>query len=190
MPRPIDLPPALRQQVRDLMAGGGRITRDGVIVTVDGPAEIAGALRTEINQLAALLVPSVAPDDAVLVRELLTEAGTSIAYVTAPTAARQAVAGIRADQPDVIGLDFETEILPGFRQSIPVAFNKDGKPAVRQPRDGAAGAALDPYRSKVRLVQAWAGGQHCLSSTCVRWPGWTSRPYSTCPWPYSTRFSK
>ena len=36
-----------------------------------------------------------------------------------------------------------------------------GNPAARQPRDGAAGAALDPYRSKVRLVQAWAGGQHC-----------------------------
>ena len=61
----------------------------------------------------------------------------------------------------MIGLDVETEVLPQFRQPTPVVFNKDGCPAARQPRDGAAGAALDPYRSKVRLVQAWAGGQHC-----------------------------
>ena len=61
----------------------------------------------------------------------------------------------------MIGLDVETEVLPAFHQPIPVAFNKDGNLAARQPRDGAAGAALDPYRSKVRLVQAWAGGQCC-----------------------------
>ena len=35
------------------------------------------------------------------------------------------------------------------------------QPRCRQPRDGAAGIALDSYRSKVRLVQAWAGGEHC-----------------------------
>ena len=71
------------------------------------------------------------------------------------------MAEICASDPDVIGLDFETEVLPAFRRPIPIKFNKDGNPAARQPRDGAAGAALDPYRSKVRLVQAWAGGEHC-----------------------------
>jgi hypothetical protein len=55
-------------------------------------------------------------------------------------------------------LDFETEVLPAFRQPIPIKFTKNGNLTARQPRDGAAGAALDPYRSKVRLVQAWAGG--------------------------------
>ena len=158
----ISLPPALRRQVRDLIAIGGRITRDGVTVMVDRPPEMAGALRTETDQLATYIVPSVTPDDAALVRNLLTDAGTSVAYVTDPAAARQAVADIRASQPEVVGLDVETEVLPAFRQPIPVAFNKDGKLAVRQPRDGAAGAALDPYRSRVRLVQAWAGGQHCF----------------------------
>ena len=78
-----------------------------------------------------------------------------------PPLARNAVSDICASQPEVIGLDVETEVLPAFRQPMPVAFNKDGNLAARQPRDGAAGAALDPYRSKVRLVQAWAGGQHC-----------------------------
>ena len=71
------------------------------------------------------------------------------------------MAEIRAGAPDVIGLDFETEVLPAYRQPIPIKFAKNGNLAVRQPRDGAAGAALDPYRSKVRLVQAWAGGEHC-----------------------------
>jgi CheY-like chemotaxis protein len=162
MTKPIDFPPALRRQVRDLIAIGGRITRDGITVVVDGPAEVADALRTETDQLAAHIVPSVTPDDAALVRNLLTDAGTSVAYVTDPAAAREAVADIRASQPEVIGLDVETEVLPAFRQPIGVAFNKDGKLAARQPRDGAAGAALDPYRSRARLVQAWAGGQHCL----------------------------
>ena len=113
------------------------------------------------TQLAQHVVPSVGADEAELVRSLLADAGASVAYITSPGAARQAVAEIRAGAPDVIGLDFETEVLPAFRQPIPIKFNKDGNLAARQPRDGAAGAALDPYRSKVRLVQAWAGGEHC-----------------------------
>jgi DNA polymerase I len=69
------------------------------------------------------------------------------------------VAEILAGESDVIGVDVETEVLPEFRQPIPIKFNKDGNLAARQPRDGAAGAALDPYRSKVRTVQVWAGGE-------------------------------
>ena len=162
MPKPVDFPPALRHQVRNLMASGGRITRDGVTVAVDGPAEIAGALRSHVIELSTYIVPSVTPDDAALVRGLLADAGASVAYITDPAAARDAVADIRASQPDVIGLDVETEVLPAFRQPIPVAFNKDGNLAVRQPRDGAAGAALDPYRSKVRLVQAALNPVDCM----------------------------
>jgi DNA polymerase I-like protein with 3'-5' exonuclease and polymerase domains len=112
------------------------------------------------HQLATL-VPSVTSDEAALVRRLLDDAGVTIAYITDPTTARKAVGDIRASQPEAIGVDFETEVLPAFRQPTRVAFNKDGSPAASQPRDGTAGAALDPYRSKVRLVQAWAGGRHC-----------------------------
>jgi DNA polymerase I len=162
MTKPIDFPPALRRRIRDLVASGGRITRDGVIVMIDGPPEVADALRTETDQLASHIVPSVTPDDAALVRNLLADAGTNVAYVRDAAAARKSLADIRASQPEVIGLDVETEVLPAFRHPIEVVFNKDGKPAIRQPRDGAAGAALDPYRSRVRLVQAWAGGQHCF----------------------------
>jgi DNA polymerase-1 len=156
------LPSALRRLIRDLLAAGGRITRDSATVMVDGPPDVADALRSHVAELATHIIPSVTPDDAALVRGLLADAGASVAYITDPAAARDAVAGIRASRPDVIGLDFETEVLPAFRQGVPVVLNKDGSLAARQPRDGAAGAALDPYRSKVRLVQAWAGGQRCF----------------------------
>ena len=137
------------------------MTRDGNRLSIDGPAAAADAVRAHAEELARYVVPSVTAEEAELVRSLLADAGAGVAYVTAPDAARQVVAEIVAGAPDVVGLDFETEVLPAFRQPIPIKFNKDGNLAVRQPRDGAAGAALDPYRSKVRLVQAWAGGEHC-----------------------------
>jgi DNA polymerase I len=105
-----------------------------------------------------IVVPSVGADEAALVRELLADAGAHVTYITAPDATRQVVAEIVSGVPDVLGLDFETEPLPAFRRPIPIKLNRDGNLAARQPRDGAAGIALDPYRSKVRLIQAWPGG--------------------------------
>jgi DNA polymerase I len=152
---------SLRRAIQALLAVGGRVARDGNHVLVDGPAALAEAVRAHLEELARHVIPAVGADEAEIVRDLLAEAGTAVAYITSPDAARQAVAEILAGKPDVLGVDFETEVLPEFRQPIPIKFNRDGKLAVRQPRDGAAGAALDPYRSKVRLVQAWAGGEHC-----------------------------
>jgi DNA polymerase-1 len=154
------LPRHLRKPIRALIAAGGSVARDGNNILVDGPEATAAAVRAPIEELARYVIPSVGVEEAGQVRELLADAGTSVAYVTAPDAARQAVAAIVAGCPEVIGLDFETEVLPAFRQPIPVEFNKNGNLAARQPRDGAAGLAFDPYRSKVRLVQAWAGGEH------------------------------
>jgi DNA polymerase I len=155
------MPIHLRKVVRDLMAAGGRVARDGNCLLIDGPAAVADVACAHTEELVRWVVPSVSADEAKLVRELLAEAGANVVYVTAPDAARQAVAEIVAAATDVIGLDFETEMLLAFRQPIPVKFNKDGNLAVRQPRDGAAGVALDPYRSKVRLVQVWGGGEQC-----------------------------
>ena len=155
------LPMHLRRPIRDLIAAGGSVARDGNHVLIEGPQALADAVRARAAELAQYVVPSVGADEAELVRELLADAGAAVAYITRPGAARQAVAEIIAGAPDVVGLDFETEVLPAFRQPIPVKFNKDGNLAARQPRDGAAGLALDPFRSRVRLVQAWAGGEHC-----------------------------
>lgn len=156
-----EFPKHLRKPLLDLLAAGGSVARDGGRVLIDGPPALADALSPHAEQLAQHLVPSVSADEAELVRSLLADAGASVAYITSLSAALRAVAEIRARAPDVIGLDFETEVLPAFREPIPTKFKRDGNLAARQPRDGAAGAALDPYRSKVRLVQAWAGGEHC-----------------------------
>ena len=169
--RAAPLPVHLRKVIRDLIAAGGSVARDGNNVLVDGPTVLADAVRAHVDELARYVIPSISADEAKLVRELLVDAGASVAYVTAPDAARQAVLEIVAGAPDVVGLDFETEVLSAVRQPIPIKFNRDGNIAVRQPRDGAAGIALDPYRSKVRLVQAWAGGEHCyvFDMRCIGW---------------------
>jgi DNA polymerase-1 len=156
-----DLPRHLRKPLLDLLAAGGRVARDGRRVLIDGPPALADALHAHAEPLAQHIVPSVSADEAELVRSLLADAGASVACIASPTAARKAVAEIRASAPDVIGLDFEIEVLPAYRQPIPIKFTKEGHLAIRQARDGAAGAALDPYRSKVRLVQAWAGSAAC-----------------------------
>jgi len=154
------MPNHLRLPIRALIAAGGSVARDGDRVLLDGPPSLTDTLYAHGDELRRYVVPSVGAEQAVLVRELLADAGATVAYITAPEVAREAVADIVAGNPDVVGLDFETAILPEFCQPIPIKFRKDGKLAVRQPRDGAAGIALDPYRSRVRLVQAWAGGEH------------------------------
>jgi DNA polymerase-1 len=151
----------LRKPLRELLAAGGCVARDGNQVVINGPPALADVMRAHAQQLAQHVVPSVRADEAGFVRSLLADAGASVTYITSPGAARQAVAEIVAGAPDAVGLDFETEVQPAFRQPVPIMFKKDGNLAATQPRDGAAGVALDPNRSKVRLVQAWAGGQHC-----------------------------
>ncbi len=155
-------PPHLRKLICALAAAGGYVMRDGERVLIEGPAEAAEPLRAHVAELAAHVVPSVTPSEAAVVRGVLADAGASVAYIIQPDAARIAVAEILARQPAVVGLDFETEVLPAYRQPIRVAFTAAGIPNARQPTDGAAGAALDPFRSKVRLVQAWAGGDCCF----------------------------
>jgi DNA polymerase-1 len=156
-----DFPKHLRKPLLDLLAAGGCVAREGSRVLIDGPPQLADAVRAHAHELTQQVVPSVNADEAELVRSLLSDAGASVTYTTSPSAARAAVTEICAGTPDVIGLDFETEVLPAYRQPIPIKFTREGHLAIRQARDGAAAAALDPYRSKVRLVQAWAGDAAC-----------------------------
>src|SRR6516225_3130731 len=90
------LPIHLRKAVRDLLAAGGGVARDGSRVLIDGPEAMAEAVRAHAEELAQYVVPSVSANDAELVRELLADAGAAIAYITAPDVARQAVAEIVA----------------------------------------------------------------------------------------------
>ena len=59
----INFPPALRRQVRDLIAIGGRITCDGITVVVDGPAEVARArAQTEADKKRRAELEQQLPD--------------------------------------------------------------------------------------------------------------------------------
>ena len=102
----------------------------------------------------------VTPDEAARVRVLLADAGVRIAYITCRAAARSAVADDLRNHLTWSDWILRPRCCP-LSRAIPVAFTAQGIPAARQPRDGAAGAAVDPYRSKVRLVQACAGGRAC-----------------------------
>ena len=63
------LPIHLRKAVRDLIAAGGRVARDGNRVLIDGPQAAADAVRAHSEELVQYVVPSVGADEAELVRE-------------------------------------------------------------------------------------------------------------------------
>jgi hypothetical protein len=115
MPNPSNFPLHLRKLVCDLLKAGGQIARHGAKLLIAGPPEAdvaVAALRARVDELATHVVPSVTPGEAAATRKLLDDAGASVAYITDPEQARRIVADICSSQPDVIGLDFETEVLP------------------------------------------------------------------------------
>ena len=63
------LPIHLRKDVRDLLAAGSSVARDGNRLLIDGPEALAGAVRAHAEELARYVVPAVDAKDAELVRE-------------------------------------------------------------------------------------------------------------------------
>ena len=108
------------------------------------------------------LRPKVTAEEAARVRGYLNGAGISVVYVTDAAAARQAADELLRDavESGVIGIDIETAVRAEHRRPLPIAITKDGRKARRQPKEGDAGLALDPYRARIRLLQAYAGGRH------------------------------
>ena len=64
-------------------------------------------------------------------------------------------------RPGLIGLDIETAALPGAESRPSIKLRKDGIPAKHQP-PAKGDAALDPNRSRIRLVQLYGGGRRCM----------------------------
>jgi DNA polymerase-1 len=104
--------------------------------------------------------------------DLLARLGVEIVVPRTLAEAQAALAEIEADSnahtpqdlrglPGLIGLDTETMALPGMEDRPVVKLRKDGQPYKRQPALGSD-AALDPHRSKIRLVQLYGGGARCL----------------------------
>jgi site-specific DNA-methyltransferase (adenine-specific) len=78
--------------------------------------------------------------------------------------ALEAIAQVEADadrHDSLIGLDIETAALPGAETRPPIKLKKNGEPMKAQPAFTGT-AALDPHRSRIRLVQIYGGGTHCL----------------------------
>ena len=80
--------PHLRKPLLDLLAAGGCVAREGSRVLIDGPRQLADAVRAYAHELTQHVVPSVSADDAELVRGLLSEAEASVTYITSPATAR------------------------------------------------------------------------------------------------------
>ena len=184
------LPSHLRKAVRDLSAAGGRVTRDGNCLSIDGPAVAADAVRAHAEELAQYVLPAVTAEEAKLVRGLLADAGAGVAYVTAPDAARQIVAEIVVSAPDVIGLDFETEVLPEFRQPIPIGSTRP----VTSPSDSHTMVQRVLRSIPIARRSDWSKSgpvaSVSMSSICAPLPGQISRHCSLRRSPSSTRYSK
>jgi DNA polymerase I len=69
----------------------------------------------------------------------------------------------------LVGLDLETAALPGSEKRPPTRLKRNGEPAKSQPAFKGT-AALDPHRSRIRLVQVYGGGTHCVVLDLDRLP--------------------
>ena len=152
---------------------GGQVLRDGDLISLvsgDAPAP-------DLGEIAAAVLPGVTDEDRLLVKQLLAEYAGLVHYICGEQEAREAVVILLATPPAangmrLIGLDTETMVLSQFRQPVPVRFTKTGLPRLHQPKSGAGGYALDPFRSKVRLMQLFGrktDGVFVFDMTAVGW---------------------
>ncbi|HKH33137.1 MAG TPA: hypothetical protein VKA80_03080, partial [Beijerinckiaceae bacterium] len=136
-----------RVAIRAFLTSGGRVLREGDRIALQGEAPPALA-----QALCATILPVPDPAATLGVRELLRARAGRLYAIRSEAEAREAVAVLAA--APVLGFDVETEVNPEWRGPVEVRFTKAGDPAKRQPRGTAF--ALDPLRSKPRLVQLFA----------------------------------
>ena len=152
-------------EVRRFIAEGGQVLRDGERLIVLGGCLDEGALAKHV-------VPRITAEDALAVREILVSRAGHVHFINTPTAAESAVRTLFATPRKILGFDTETTPLAKYRAPFPVTFTQKGELCKRQPQNGAAGAALDPYRSEVRLVQLFGqreDGVFVFDMTRVPW---------------------
>jgi hypothetical protein len=140
----------ISRPLRKLLAAGPAIYRDGnTLITGDAcPTEF-------MAELESLCLPQISEADRVAVVALLKEHAGRVRYVTQEKEAVAVVTELMA--AEALAFDVETAPLPHYRAPVPLAFTKAGDPRKRQPTIGVAGLALDPYRSRVRLVSVFGG---------------------------------
>ena len=141
---------SVSRPLRKLLAAGPAIFRDGNTLIANGvcPAEL-------LPELEALCLPRISEAEGKAVVALLKEHAGRVRYVVEQKEAVDVVAELM--QAEALAFDVETVPLPHYRSPVPIAFTKAGTLRKRQPTTGAAGLALDPYRSRVRLVSVFGG---------------------------------
>jgi DNA polymerase I-like protein with 3'-5' exonuclease and polymerase domains len=123
--------------------------REELVSILGGEAD-----QPSIDLLDALGVTAVVPTTAEEVQALLCEMIADSQKITPPK--------IQERRGVWLGFDCETAALPGKEERPSVHLRlRDGLPAKNQPRFKEK-AALDPHRSRVRLLQLYGGGQRCL----------------------------
>ena len=151
--------------VRRFIAEGGQVLRTGERLIVLGGALDGDALAEEV-------LPKITAEDAAVVREILAFRAGTVHFINTEIAAESAVRTLMATPKKILGLDTETTPLAKYRAPYPVTFTLKGELCKRQPKDGTAGAALDPYRSEVRLLQLFGrreDGVFVFDMTKVSW---------------------
>ena len=140
----------ISRPLRKLLAAGPAIFRDGnTLITGDAcPAEL-------LPELEALCLPRISDEDGRAVVALLKEHAGRVRYVVEQEEAVDVVAELM--EAEALAFDVETAPLSHYRAPVPLAFTKSGTLRKRQPTTGVAGLALDPYRSRVRLVSVFGG---------------------------------
>jgi hypothetical protein len=140
----------ISRPLRKLLAAGPAIFRDGnaLITNAACPADL-------LPELEALCLPRISEAGGKVVIALLKEHAGRVRYVVEQKEAVDAVAELM--EAEALDFDTETAPLPHYRAPVPLAFTKSGTLRKRQPTTGVAGLALDPYRSRVRLVSVFGG---------------------------------
>jgi hypothetical protein len=141
---------SVSRPLRKLLASSPAIYRDGnTLITNDAcPAEL-------LPELEALRLPRISDEDVRAVVALLKEHAGRARFIVNEVEAIDTVAELM--EAEALAFDVETAALPNYRSPIPIVFTKAGTLRKRQPTTGSAGLALDPHRSRVRLVSAFGG---------------------------------
>jgi DNA polymerase I-like protein with 3'-5' exonuclease and polymerase domains len=143
--------------LKSLTESGAQLWRNGDQVHLtNATQEQQQRLADLYPEVLGAVIAKVTDEQRVQVTELLQH--HQIAVITDNEAAAAAITTILSSSPEVIAIDTETEVMPGFIVPIPIAITKTGTISKRQPKTGDAGRALRHTTARVRLLQVYAGG--------------------------------
>ncbi|CUH42058.1 DNA polymerase [Ruegeria atlantica] len=132
---------------------------DGTVAIETNDADLRADVTNLQASIAAAVNPSIDHEQRNAARDLLH--GFTVELIEDVATAERAVAELtrRAKLSGCLAFDTETAVRSEFLTPVPVVFTKAGSIAKRQPKTGVAGYALNPRKSRVRLIQAYAGGR-------------------------------